>query len=179
MNRISIFLSSILVAPVLIATASATAAPGDLYVYPAGEQTTEQTERDRYECYVWASKEVGFDPMQDKLPEGEVIRVPIDKNQKQGATLIGTVIGAIAGAAIGSNSRSRHGSNTAEGAFIGATAGTMIGAAIEQDGRNHAESAAQEKAESISQDQSEIVVRESNYRRAFSACLEGRGYVVR
>ena len=179
MNRISKFLSTMLVAPILIVATPALAASGDLYVYPANGQTTEQTKLDRYECYVWASKETGYDPMQDKLPEGEVVRVPIGKNQKQGATLVGTVIGAIAGAAIGSNDRGRHGSNKTGGALIGAAAGTMIGATIEQSGRNDAESEAQEKAESIAQDQSEIAARGASYRRAFSACLEGRGYVVR
>ena len=34
----------------------------DLYVYPAHGQSEAQTRQDRYECYVWASEQSGFDP---------------------------------------------------------------------------------------------------------------------
>lgn len=178
MNRIMIFFGSVFVATVLTGVAE-TAMPADLYVYPAGDQTAEQTQKDRYDCYLWASRESGYDPALDNQPEGDVVRVPIGKNEKQGATLTGTVIGAIAGAAIGSTDRKRHGSNTATGAVVGAAAGTVIGAAIERDGQRTAEAVAREKADAIAEDQSASANSEARYRRAFSACLEGRGYVVR
>ena len=34
----------------------------DIFVYPNHGQSTEQTSRDRYECYLWAVKQTGFDP---------------------------------------------------------------------------------------------------------------------
>lgn len=34
----------------------------ELFVYPAHGQSDEQTRQDRYECYVWASEQSGFDP---------------------------------------------------------------------------------------------------------------------
>ena len=37
-----------------------------LFVYPSDGQSDEQVRRDRYECYVWASQQSGFDPA---LPE--------------------------------------------------------------------------------------------------------------
>lgn len=37
-------------------------AVGEMFVYPAHGQTNEQTSQDRYECYVWASEQSGFDP---------------------------------------------------------------------------------------------------------------------
>ena len=37
---------------------------GQLFVYPNTGQSEEQTRRDRYECYVWASEQSGFDPAQ-------------------------------------------------------------------------------------------------------------------
>lgn len=34
----------------------------DVFVYPNHGQSTEQTSKDRYECYLWAVKQTGFDP---------------------------------------------------------------------------------------------------------------------
>ncbi|MCB1693461.1 MAG: hypothetical protein KDI19_11900 [Pseudomonadales bacterium] len=158
----------------MAASTSAWAKPGDVYIYPAKGQSTEQTEKDRYECYVWASKESGFDPSRNSSSQPDVVRVPVGKNEKQGAAIAGTIIGAIAGAAIGS-----HDANAGQGAVVGAAAGTMIGAAVEQGGQARAEAEARDRAEDIAREQAAQADRESGYRRAFSACLEGRGYVVR
>ena len=35
----------------------------DLYIYPAGGQSNEQMDKDKYECYNWAKTDSGFDPM--------------------------------------------------------------------------------------------------------------------
>ena len=151
------------------------AKPGDLYVYPAKGQSNEQLEKDRYECYVWASKATGFDPTNASTePQARVVRVPV-QNEKQGAALAGTVIGAIAGAAIGAGDRHDHG----QAAVAGAAVGTMIGATVEQQGQIKAEQEAKEQAAEIAKQQQDKADGMSNYRRAFSACLEGRGYVVK
>lgn len=43
----------------------------ELFVYPAHGQSQEQTRQDRYECYVWASEQSGFDPsVVEKNPDG-------------------------------------------------------------------------------------------------------------
>ena len=34
----------------------------ELFVYPKEGQSDEQRDRDRYECYVWATQQTGFDP---------------------------------------------------------------------------------------------------------------------
>jgi len=154
------------------------AKPGDVYVYPADGQSLEQTERDRYECYVWGSKETGFDPSARMKKTANVVRVPVARNEKKGAAITGTIIGAIAGAAIGSHDR-----RAGTGAIIGAATGTAIGAAVEQSGRDQAVADAEDEAraqsEELAREQQEIAERSADYKRAFSACLEGRGYVVR
>lgn len=53
-----------------VVTASETAY-GELYVYPNQGQTDEQRDRDRYDCYLWASKETGFDPGDHAADVGE------------------------------------------------------------------------------------------------------------
>jgi len=43
----------------------------ELFVYPAQGQSEEQTGQDRYECYVWASEQSGFDPSSiNEKPDG-------------------------------------------------------------------------------------------------------------
>jgi len=36
----------------------------DMIIYPAKGQSQEQLDKDKYECYSWAKKQTGFDPMQ-------------------------------------------------------------------------------------------------------------------
>ena len=47
-------------------------AVSELFVYPAHGQSMEQTKKDRYECYVWASEQSGFDPSAvNQNPDGQ------------------------------------------------------------------------------------------------------------
>ena len=66
-----------------------------------------------------------------------------------------------------------------EGAIIGAIAGGTMGAISDSARKKEAEhinngSASQEQAE-----RARLETQASNYRRAISACLEGRGYTVK
>lgn len=155
---------------------AALAKPGDLYVYPAKGQSNAQLEKDRYECYLWATKTTGFDPtnVTPEQKQAKVVRVPVH-NEKQGAAIAGTVIGAIAGAALGAGDRHDHG----QSAIAGAAVGTMIGATVEQQGQIEAQQKARAQAQKIAEQQQSDADGMDNYRRAFSACLEGRGYVVK
>ena len=47
---------------------SAAEPAGQLFVYPNDGQSEEQTRQDRYECYVWASEQSGFDPALPNQP---------------------------------------------------------------------------------------------------------------
>ena len=41
---------------------SAPLPPTQVYFYPLHDQTAKQQDRDRYQCYLWAKKQTGFDP---------------------------------------------------------------------------------------------------------------------
>ena len=43
---------------------SASESSGELFVYPSEGQSDEQRDKDRYECYLWASDQTGFDPIE-------------------------------------------------------------------------------------------------------------------
>lgn len=149
-----------------------------LFVYPANGQDDDQLANDRYECHLWAVKESNFDPSEfgDVAPP-TVVRVPVPENESAGATAKGAIAGAIAGAVLG------HGNGHAGDVVAGAIVGSAVGAAVEGSGQAKAEqeaqAEAQRQAEEIAKSKAEQAVRRSNYRRAMTACLEGRGYTVR
>jgi len=146
--------------------------PTRVYFYPSAGQSAAQQDRDRYECHLWAVKQSGFDPsmpLPAPAPRVEVIASPPPGHD----TALGAVTGAVLGAAISSP---RH---MGENAAIGAVTGAVIGAA--------SDTARQDRAEAIEQrynDRRDTRVtaqlqrQAQEYRRAMSACLEGRGYSV-
>ncbi len=159
--------------------ASAPAAGQDLYVYPSAGQDDQQLAEDRYACHRWAVQESDFDPSQfEEVAPPRTVKVPVPRNEAEGAAAKGTLAGAVAGGVIGS-----HDGNAGKGAVIGAVIGSIAGAAIEEQGedeaRRQAEAEASRQAEELSRTRSEKALRRSNYRRALTACLEGRGYTVR
>lgn len=137
-----------------------------VYFYPTRGQTSEQQDRDRYECYRWAKKQTGFDPSDPQLaPHQRFVVVPATPPGQDVAA--GAVTGAIVGAVV---SRPGH---QAEGAAVGAIAGATLGAAAESS-RQH--EAARRTKNSVN---AQLELQAANYRRALTACLEGRGYTVR
>src|SRR5271170_7940301 len=71
--------------------------PQKVFVYPSNGQSPEQTDRDRYECHVWAVQQTGVDPSRPDANPYE--RVVVQPATPPGA---GTATGAITGAIIGS-----------------------------------------------------------------------------
>jgi hypothetical protein len=144
----------------------------EVYYYPMQGQSIKQQDRDRYECYLWAKQQTGFEPSQPYLaPHQRTYLVPDPEPGRD------TVAGAVTGAALGAIIGAPH--STGEGALIGALAGGMLGAA--------SDSVRQERTKTIQDayDRSDTLRyaglerQADNYRRAMKACLAGRGYSVR
>lgn len=142
--------------------------PTQLYIYPGRGQSPEQTERDRYECHNWAVQQAGFDPSQAGLPANERVLVT-PANPPGAATAFGAVAGAILGAVVAGPR------NAGGGAIVGAIAGGAVGASSDV---NAQAAAAQEQAHYDRQAANRQMAA-ANYRRAMTACLDGRGYTVR
>jgi hypothetical protein len=124
-------------------------------------QSLEQTRRDRYECHNWAVEQTGeapaaagIDPESSDDGKRELRRARIDR------ALVGAAIGGAVGSILG-NGRRHH---SGDRALTGAAAGAAIGAATVGSGR----------APSVRRRREEP----SDYLRALTACLEGRGYSV-
>jgi hypothetical protein len=57
--------------PTAVASPPAPPPVADLYYTPTGGQDNEQQAEDRYACFLWASRQTGFDPSSPYLPPGE------------------------------------------------------------------------------------------------------------
>ena len=93
----------------------------DMFIYPEKGQSQEQQEKDKYQCYTWAKKETGFDPME--TPKAS--RPPPEKEEKKGGVAKGAVIGGVGGAAVGGIAGGGKGAGI--GAAVGAGGGAAIG----------------------------------------------------
>lgn len=143
--------------------------PTKVYFYPLQNQSEEQQERDRYDCYNWSVRQTGFDPGKHLAPGEERATVVPARSPGQtigAAAAVGAVIGAIASSP----------GNGAKGAAVGAIAGTVVGSA--------AAASEQQQAEQVQYRRNyrgdrRYEQQAAEYRRAMSACLEGRGYSVK
>lgn len=143
-----------------------------VYFYPAAGQSPAQQDRDRYECYLWAKKQSGFDPGQPPPapPSVSVAAVPPPGSD----SLAGAAAGAVVGAAV---SRPRE---EGEGALVGAVAGALIGASSDAARQEQADRLQQRYDQNIARNEAAALAQGArNFRRAMAACLTGRGYTVR
>jgi hypothetical protein len=142
-----------------------------VYFYPKAGQTTEQQSRDHYECYNWAMKQTGFDPSQSSIPPEQRVRVvPMPPPGHDTAVL--AITGAVLGALIAGP---RH---AAGGALIGAAGGAIAGAAADSSRQQTARQLEEAYPNRDRALDAQYEERALNFRRAMSACLEGRGYTV-
>lgn len=158
--------------PEFIPEAVATPPFTQVFVYPTHGQTAAQLDRDRYECHLWAVKHSGFDPSETQLAPHQ--RVQVVAMPPPGANVAaGAVTGAVIGAAVS------HPGRTGSGAVIGAVAGAALGAASDSARQQQASAAQRRYDQRDEQTAARLEQRASGYRRAISACLEGRSYTVR
>ena len=131
-----------------------------LIPYPSKGQSAQQQNKDEGECYGWAKQQTGIDPV-------AVANAPTQQSGPAaggGERVSGAARGAAGGAAIGAIA-----GNAGKGAAAGAVVGTMAGG--RQARKNKADQqqqAEQAKAGTLQQ-----------FNKAFSACMEGRGYLVK
>ncbi len=134
-----------------------------LYVFPAQGQDAAQTDKDESECYTWAVQQSGVDPLNPPTVEAAPVQTGPDgtvvKSGAKGAAM-GAAIGAIAG-------------DAGKGAAIGAVSGGFGGMGRRRMGRQVQQAAGQQAAVNK---EAELM---NNFKKAFSVCLEGKGYTVK
>lgn len=139
----------------------------DLIIYPNKGQSQEQLDRDKFECYSWAKQQTGFDPME--VPKATA--PPPQQQAQQGGVIRGGARGATVGVAAGAIA-----GDAGKGAAIGAASGALIGGMRRRDQQRRQAQAEQQWAQ---EQAAQYNQRRGSYNRAYSACLEGRGYTVK
>ena len=128
--------------------------------YPADGQSATQQSQDEGECYAWAKQQTGIDP----VAVANTPPPPSGSTVGGGERLRGAARGALGGAAVGAIA-----GDTGKGAGIGAVAGTMAGGHRARQNQQ-AQSQQTQNAKSGAMQQ---------FNKAFGACLEAKGYVVK
>jgi len=137
------------------------AAAQELFIFPQQGQDQAQQDADRGACHVWAVNQSGFDPTT------AATRPPPSQEAARGGVVRGGALGAAGGAAIGA-----IGGNAGRGAAMGAVGGGLIGG-VRRNNQQQSQQADQRNW------QSQQDAAHASYRRALTACLEGKGYTVR
>jgi hypothetical protein len=157
-----------------------------LYVFPGRNQTHDQQLIDESECYDLAQQQSGVNP--DMGAPAAPSSADIQAAQAQGAASApqakggrarGAARGAAGGAMLGA-----IGGDAGKGAAMGATVGTVRGgrqqrqanAAAKEQGASQAGAQVQQE---YSQQRDAYDQQIGSFKRAFSACLDSRGYSVK
>ena len=133
-----------------------------LFVNPQKDQTPEQQTQDESACYATAQKQTEIDPAAPPPP-------PPQAPQQKGGAVKGAAKGAAGGAAIGAIADDEAGT----GAAAGATAGAVRGRRQQKKANKQAEQQAQQQGQAQQQQ------RMDTFRRAFSSCIDSKGYSVK
>ena len=150
-------------APIAALVLSASAAIAEPVAYPAKGQSSDQQNRDEYECHQTAQNQTGVDPV--ALAEQATGSSNQDSKGKTGlgSGASGAAVGAMGGAASGA---------AGEGALHGAGMGRLI--AVIRSRRQMEK----QKAEASTKN-SQLHAQLEKYDNAYTACLTGRGYTVK
>lgn len=130
----------------------APAALADVFVYPKNNQSQEKQQQDEYQCYQWAKAQSGVDPARASQPAPNQI----------GDNAAGTARGGLRGAAAGAVLGEIISDDAGKGAAAGAVLGGMRGRRQSIAGKDQAQK------DSL-----------DSYTKAYSVCLEARGYAVK
>ncbi len=134
-----------------------------MYVFPAKNQDKATQEKDDTDCYKWAVEQSGIDPINPPKVEAEKVETAPD-----GTAVRGAARGAAAGLAIGAIA-----GDGGKGAAIGAVAGGLAGRRAKVVG--DAQQQQQNNEAATKQEQAMI----DSFKKAFTVCLEGKGYTVK
>ena len=141
-----------------------------LFVYPGSGQDAAKQGADENECYGWARQQTGIDPT--AATQAAAVEAP------KGGAVKGAARGAARGAAVGAVSDERHiGDEGSLDAGEGAAAGAAVGAAKGRRAQKKAGKQAEAQAQQAAQTQD--AQKKDTFKKAWGACLEGRGYSVK
>jgi hypothetical protein len=149
----------------------------DVFIFPSEGQDSSQQSKDEAACYEWAVGNTGSDPFDlAKQEQADAQQAQADQQATaqagQGSGARGAVRGAAAGAVIGEIANDDAGQGAAYGAAAGAIRGRRQRRFAQQEAQQQA-SAQAEQREGATEQQL------TNFKKAFSVCLEAKEYMVK
>jgi hypothetical protein len=151
------------------------AATLNVFAFPGAGQAATQQAQDESDCYKWAEQETGNDPFQlDKLAAQQQQQAAQQAQQAQQATAGAGAKGALGGAAGGAAIGAIAG-DAGKGAAIGAGVGLIANRARTQSKAQQSQQQAQQSQAAAKATTAQI----TDFKKAFSACLEAKKYTVK
>lgn len=152
------------------------AATMEVYAFPQKGQSPAQQSTDESDCYNWATQNTGTNPFQlQKQEQAEQQQseqaMAAAGSAGAGAGARGAVGGAAGGALIGAIA-----GDAGKGAAYGAATGLLVGHHRKKVARHQAEASVGAQS---AQQQQDIATQLTNFKKAFSVCLEGKNYLVK
>ena len=144
-----------------LTTFAGVALADDFFVYPKKDQTQQQQQQDKSECYNWAKAETGFDPQ--ATPRTETPPPHQSSSGPDGSIARGAARGALLGEIIDDD------------AGKGAAAGAAMGAMRRRD-RQRQEQRDYERWQQ--EEAAKYAEKRNRYNRAYKGCMEARDYSV-
>jgi len=168
--------------------ASSPATSIGLFAYPKNQQNASQQLKDENECYSSVKQQTGIDPQapapaapsaQEQEAAQKQAAQQAGKEAPKGGAVKGSAKGAAGGAAIGAIA-----GDAGTGAAIGATAGAVRGRRQQKKAQKETQQqAAQQTAQAQQQSQAQANAQHQQtldtFKRAFSACMDARGYSIK
>lgn len=130
-----------------------------MFIFPEKGQTKDQQEFDQFTCSKWAKEQTGYDPSQ-------IAAAPPPPAPEHGKAARGAAGGAAVGAIGGA-----IGGDAGKGAAIGAAVGGVAGSRRQRRSEMEYQHQVQEQA-------GDRKAAQDKFNRAYSVCLEGKGYKV-
>lgn len=141
--------------------AGSPAAAIGMFVNLKNGQSPEQQTADEKTCYATAQQQTRIDPSAPAGPAPEAAT-------KQGGAVKGAAVGAAGGAAIGAIA-----GDAGTGATVGVTAGAVRGRRQQKKANKQGEQQAAQQSQAQQQQKLDT------FRRAFSSCIDAKGYSVK
>jgi hypothetical protein len=158
-----------------------------MFAYPKNQQSADQQLKDENECFASSKQQSGIDPQApppatktEEQKKAEQQAAADNAKQVRGGRVKGAAKGAAGGAAIGAVADDEAG----KGAAAGATAGTMVGGAKQRKAnkaskQQAAQTTAQQQQQQEAQAKATYQQGIDAFKRAFSACMDARGYSIK
>lgn len=147
-----------------------------LHAFPAKNQNAEQQQTDELGCYTWAKQDTGFDPLtaltaaQSTKSTSTAASVP----PSGPPPVAGAAAGAAKGAAVGAIA-----GDAGKGAAIGAAGGGLRGKIAQKRAQAEAQQRAQQQPQQQTQAKAQTQSSMDDFKKAYSACMDAKGYSVK